>query len=91
MLAPFGNLINITANAGGSLPTGQCSWRVKSDIDKCGKRILEGGIVAPNVYANCGASDDPSFDGVKLRPCSVCKTAKYCGRGCQAHFRSTLS
>ena len=49
------------------------------------------GIVAPNVCANCGASDDPSPDGVKLKPCSVCKTAKYCGRGCQAHFRSTFS
>ena len=39
--------------------------------------------MAPNVCANCGASDDSSPDGVKLRPCSVCKTALYCGRGCQ--------
>ena len=38
---------------------------------------------APNVCANCGASDDSSPDGVKLKPCSVCKTARYCGRGCQ--------
>ena len=49
------------------------------------------GIVAPDVCANCGASDDSSPDGVKLEPCSVCKTAQYCGRGCQAHFRSTFS
>ena len=39
--------------------------------------------MAPNVCANCGASDDSSPDGVKLKPCSVCKTARYCGRGCQ--------
>ena len=46
-------------------------------------------IVAPNVCANCGASDDSSPDGVKLKPCSVCKTAKYCGRGCQVkHWKA---
>ena len=39
--------------------------------------------MAPNVCANCGASDDSSPDSVKLKPCSVCKTARYCGRGCQ--------
>ena len=51
--------------------------------------IVEGGIVAPNVCANCGASDDSSPDGVKLKPCSVCKTAKYCGRGCQVkHWKA---
>ena len=51
--------------------------------------IVEGGIVAPNVCANCGASDDSSPDGVKLKPCSVCKTATYCGRGCQVeHWKA---
>ena len=45
--------------------------------------------MAPNVCANCGASDDSSPDGVKLRPCSVCKTALYCGRGCQVeHWKA---
>ena len=45
--------------------------------------------MAPNVCANCGASDDSSPDGVKLKPCSVCKTAKYCGRGCQVkHWKA---
>jgi len=45
--------------------------------------------VAPNVCANCGASDDSSPDGVKLKPCSVCKTARYCGRVCQVeHWKA---
>ena len=45
--------------------------------------------MAPNVCANCGASDDSSPDGVKLKPCSVCKTARYCGRVCQVeHWKA---
>ena len=46
-----------------------------SDIGSVVSGIVEGGIVAPNVCANCGASDDSSPDGAKLKPCSVCKTA----------------
>ena len=38
---------------------------------------------APCVCANCGAPDDPSPDGAKLKNCSFCKAAKYCGRECQ--------
>ena len=45
--------------------------------------------MAPNVCANCGASDDSSPDGAKLKPCSVCKTARYCGRVCQVeHWKA---
>ena len=58
-------------------------WGCVCDIDSLVSGIVEGGIVAPNVCANCGASDDLSPGGVKLMPCSVCKTAKYCERGCQ--------
>ena len=38
---------------------------------------------APCVCASCGAPGDSIPGGVKLKPCSVCKTAKYCGRECQ--------
>ena len=46
MLTPFGNLINITANAGGSLPTGQCRGRVTSDIGSVVSGIVESRSVA---------------------------------------------
>ena len=40
-------------------------------------------FVSPCVCASCGAPGDSIPGGVKLKPCSVCKTAKYCGRECQ--------
>ena len=69
----------------------RCAQEKKTECRQRGGYNVVRGIVAPNVCANCGASDDSSPGGVKLKPCSVCKTAKYCGRGCQAHFRSTFS
>ena len=94
MLTPFGNLINtslipVYRQCRRFIADGLMPWA--SDIDSVVSGIVEGGIVAPNVCANCGASDDPGPGGVKPMPCSVCKTAKYCGRGCQAHFRSKFS
>ena len=69
---------------------GEGAQEKKTECRQRGGCNVVRGIVAPSACANCGASDDPGPDGAKLKPCSVCKTAKYCGRGCQAHFRSTL-
>jgi hypothetical protein len=47
------------------------------------EKVTMAPFVSPCVCASCGAPGDSIPDGVKLKPCSVCKTAKYCGRECQ--------
>ena len=85
-------LMNALRAAGGERDCDERLRRAQEKNTECRQRggcNVASGIVAPNVCANCGASDDPGPDGVKLRPCSVCKTARYCERGCQVeHWKA---
>ena len=53
------------------------------DLMRKSKSTMAAPFVSSCVCASCGAPGDSIFGGVKLKPCSVCKTAKYCGRECQ--------